>query len=65
MSIDLGAKKGCQLVRTEVTSPYSEKLFLRLGFEFKAALDPHKEDKDLVNASNMEYKAVKIMIKRL
>lgn len=64
MSMDLGAKKGCQLARVEVTSPYSERLFLGLGFEMKSSLDIKKET-DLADASLMSYKYVAVLTRYL
>ncbi|XP_071541782.1 uncharacterized protein [Panulirus ornatus] len=64
MSIDLATKKGCQLARALVTSPYTEKLFHRLGFEIKDELDVRKE-MEKTTTPEVDFLAIKVMIKQL
>ncbi|XP_069181300.1 uncharacterized protein [Procambarus clarkii] len=65
MSFDLGIKQSCQLARAGVSSLYTEKALLRLGFKVRAALDFQTLEENLLDLSRMYYKKFKVMTNSL
>nr|XP_045603438.1 uncharacterized protein LOC123761454 [Procambarus clarkii] len=64
-SMDLGAKQGCQLAYLRATSPYTQKLCDRLGFDTRAILDLSTLEEGLLDLSRVTCKTFKVMTKNL